>query len=91
MGKLLGSNVSRYVRSVALEIVGPISVAWDVSSLEGPDIQRDVLHSFQDGIAGGTDEIQRNILGERVLGLPREPLSDRWVAFRDLLVAPRKH
>ena len=52
----------------------PVRGAWQQSFLSAPSIR----------IAGGSDEIQRNVIGERVLGLPAEPRVDKDVPFREL-------
>jgi len=86
LGKLFGSVIAWRYREIALEIAGPGSVAWTASDPNGGALAGQVLNSFQSGIAGGTDEIQRNIIGDRVLGLPREPSVDTKLPFRELKV-----
>jgi alkylation response protein AidB-like acyl-CoA dehydrogenase len=60
------------------------------SLLEGPDHPRAedanflALNAYFTSIGGGTDQVQRNIIGERVLGLPKEPEVDRSVPFREV-------
>ena len=49
-------------------------------------VQEMTLFSPGPSIYGGTDQVQRNIIGERVLGLPKEPGPEKDTPFRDLLV-----
>ena len=56
----------------------------------GDQWARGILTAFQANIAGGTDEIQKNIIGDRVLGLPREPAVDRDVPFNELRVGTQR-
>jgi len=72
IAKLVWSNWHRRLGELAMEIIGPDSLTvrppYDLDRW-----QRLFLFSRADTIYGGSDEIQRNILAERVLGLPREP------------------
>lgn len=73
LGKLSGTRLSKESAALALELVGPPSLAWDPSDAAGATWSDVAVSTPGLSIAGGSDEIMRNILGERVLGLPREP------------------
>jgi alkylation response protein AidB-like acyl-CoA dehydrogenase len=83
IGKLVASQNLTRIGDVATSLLGaritadtgePDSFAWTEHVLGAPGYR----------LAGGTDEIQRNIIGERVLGLPREPRVDRGVPYSKL-------
>ena len=68
--KLLGVVHDQHVQEVGLALLGP---AGAVADGDGEAWSRGFLFNRNLTIAGGTSEIQRNIIGERVLGLPRDP------------------
>jgi alkylation response protein AidB-like acyl-CoA dehydrogenase len=84
IGKLAAARAARQVAALALEVAGPAAVAWDPDDVDGGLWAYGELYAPSLSIAGGTEQIQRTILGERVLGLPREPRTDGDVPFRDL-------
>ena len=90
LGKLYGSIIARRFREIAQNIAGPASVAWDGADTAEEQLNITMLNSLQSGIAGGTDEIQRNIIGDRVLGLPRDISVDTNVPFKDLRVGTQR-
>jgi alkylation response protein AidB-like acyl-CoA dehydrogenase len=82
VGKLVASDLLVQIGEFAADLLGMNAVAdhgdgsfaWTAHLLGAPGYR----------LAGGTDQIQRNIIAERVLGLPAEPRVDTGVAFSQL-------
>jgi len=85
-GKLMASTIVRTLRDVGLRIEGPHGMLHGDDAPLGGMLQFLALFSPAVSIAGGTDEVQRNIIGERVLGLPSEARPDKELPFRELKV-----
>ena len=86
LGKLMMSHVTRQNREAALAVVAGDAMLAGADGPLGGSIATQVLFTPAPSIYGGSDQVQRNIIGERVLGLPKDPDISRDVPFRDLKV-----
>ena len=77
--KLQAAELARRARDVDLRLLGADAIAADDNRFD--DVILMSLSAHIVSIGGGTDQIQKNILGERVLGLPREPDSSKDIPF----------
>jgi alkylation response protein AidB-like acyl-CoA dehydrogenase len=96
IAKLQMSMMLRLSRDVGMRIIGPYGTLHAYKPEEQEALNKatnnpfiaavtgSALYSPGPSIYGGTDEIQHNIIGERVLGLPKEPNNDKTALFKDL-------
>ncbi|MBV8957963.1 MAG: acyl-CoA dehydrogenase family protein, partial [Actinobacteria bacterium] len=96
ISKLAMSDIVRTQRDLGLQIIGAYGTlhAYDDEQKKALDaatgnpflaaVTTTALYAQAPPIYGGTDQIQKNIIGERVLGLPKEPNNDKTVPFSEL-------
>ncbi|MEY4159108.1 MAG: hypothetical protein RL743_1603 [Actinomycetota bacterium] len=82
LGKLAASEVALRAALLHSRIAGANGMLTDNGDPAHPTIAEVLVSTPAQSIAGGTDEIQKNIIGEKILGLPREPAEDPGVPFR---------
>ncbi len=82
--KLFFSEHTQRLQNLAVDLEGPSAQAWEDGDRWMQNTAWSFLRIRSKTIAGGTSEVQRNILGERVLGLPKEIEVDRDVPWSDV-------
>ncbi len=89
VGKVHQGELNQRIQLLATDLLGADSTAWTTNPTrgEGADLPlevRGMLRSRANTIEGGTTEVNKNIVGERVLGLPREPDPWQGAPWRDV-------
>jgi alkylation response protein AidB-like acyl-CoA dehydrogenase len=88
VAKLAGSELGRFAGNVAADVLGDQLAGYDAEEFAA--VTTSIVAAPGNAIAGGTSDIQRNIIGERVLGLAKDPGVDRSTPFNQLRVGTQR-
>ena len=84
LAKIRNSAQTVLAREIGSAVLGPDAQLWGDESPSASLVSRQIVMSTAPSIYGGADQIQRNIIGERGLGLPKEPDPTRGLAFNQM-------
>jgi alkylation response protein AidB-like acyl-CoA dehydrogenase len=93
VAKLAFAEENQRTSELCVDLLGPEGMLYSSeyplirpkeSALMGGDLRKLFIRMRANSIEGGTSEVMRNIIGERVLGLPGEPRNDKEVAWKDV-------
>jgi alkylation response protein AidB-like acyl-CoA dehydrogenase len=76
--------------SYGLDMIGMAGATMDETMPLAGIFEEALLYAPALRLAGGTDEIMKNIIAERVLGLPQDPRADKGLPFRDIPTGARR-
>ena len=89
--RLFGGTARVRQATIALDLAGAAAGAWSTEDEREMGLPgMDYLLRQTSCIGGGTTEIARNVISERVLDMPREPSGDRDIPFRDVPRGPKR-
>ena len=92
IGKMVGAELNQKIYQFCMDLLGPEGILYHGYAMHGSHrdgdwrgpIQQRYLRSRANTIEGGTSEVMRNILGERVLGLPGDLRADAGMPWKDV-------
>jgi alkylation response protein AidB-like acyl-CoA dehydrogenase len=90
IGKVGIARSARASAEAAMLVGGPDVLAWEHDDLDSAHWAHELLFFPMTGIAGGTTEIQKNTIAERLLGLPRDRQADRDLPFNQTAGTPAR-
>lgn len=88
VARLFGGTSLVRIDTIAYEVAGGVGAVWADEDGDAASAGSNFLLRQSSCIGGGTTEMARNVVSERVLGMPRERSADRDVAFRDVPRGP---